>query len=324
MKKLILEITSHAGDGSIIHRAIESFPATLGRGYHNDIIIGDPHVCAEHVRIELSEEGQLGIRDLGSQNGLMVNKELHKEKLVSLNSGDTVRIGRTTIRVFDPAHPVPATQRLQRANPFLLWLSRPLTVWASFLIAVACIVGWRYLGTWRDEDIAETLGAAGFGAIIITLVWSALWGVAGRLVRHKSRFRSHVALFSLFIIACIAADFIASYADFLSNGGVVATLITYGLNMVICIGLLYGSLTLATEMTAKKRRAWCLFFAFGMTLAGFGFSQATKDRFEPTPSYAATLEPYLASLAPAESLEGFMAANKAVFSSDLFNKTDKK
>lgn len=322
--KLVLEITSHAGDGSIAHRSVESFPATLGRGYHNDIIIGDPHVCPEHVRIELGEDGKFAIRDLGSQNGLMVNKELHKEKLVALSSGDVVRIGRTTIRVFDPAHPVPPSQRLQRANPFLLWLSRPLTVWASFIIAIACTVGWRYLGTWRDEEIAETLGAAGFGAVIVTLIWAALWGVAGRLVRHKSRFRSHVALFSLFIIATIAADFITAYADFLTNGGMAATVLTYALNMAVCIGLLYGSLTLATEMTNKKRRAWCLFFAFGMTLAGIGFSQATKDRFEPTPSYASTLEPYLASLAPAESLETYMEGNKAVFTSDLFEKTDEK
>lgn len=324
MKKLVLEITSHAGDGSIAHRAVESFPATLGRGYHNDIIIGDPHVCPEHVRLEISEEGQLGIRDLGSQNGLMVNQELHKEKLVALNSGDTVRIGRTTIRVFDPAHPVAPAQRLQRANPFLSWLSRPLTVWTSFLLSAACIVGWRYLGTWRDEEIAETLGAAGFGAVIVTLIWAALWGVAGRLVRHKSRFRSHVALFSLFILLTIGADFVTSYADFLTNGGVGATVLSYALNMALCIGLLYGSLTLATEMNDKKRRVWCAFFALGMALAGVGFSQATKDRFEPMPKYASTLEPYLASLAPAESLESYMAANAAVFASDMFEKTDKK
>src|SRR5262249_19207708 len=123
MKKLVLEITSHAGDGSITHRMIETFPATVGRGYHNDIILSDPHVSAQHVRIEFDGEGW-SIKDLGSENGLVINEKSYKDGLARLHSGDTVRIGRTEIRAFDPQHPVPKERKLQKANPVMVWLSR--------------------------------------------------------------------------------------------------------------------------------------------------------------------------------------------------------
>lgn len=321
--KLVLEITSHAGDGSITHRSIEAFPATLGRGYHNDIIIGDPHISAQHVRIEYDGKDFV-IHDLESENGIMLNDRHHKSGSAMLKSGDTVRIGRTAIRIFDPQHPVPPAQRLQRAHPVLQWLARPLTVWTSFLLAVAMAAGWKYLETWRADEVAEAVGGAGFGAIVIVLVWSALWAVAGRLVRHKSRFRSHVSLASLFILSMIIASSVQAYAGFLTNESAAATFTIYALNMALCIALLYGALTLATDMAARKKRVWCGFFTAGLLLAAVGFSQATKDRFDASPTYAATLKPYLAFFASAESPEGFMLASNAVFASDVFGAPDKE
>lgn len=314
--KLILEIASHAGDGGITHRSVETFPATLGRGYHNDIIITDPHISAQHLRIDFDGQ-QFSIHDLGSENGLTVNEQHHKSAGTALKSGDTVRAGRTVIRVFDPAHPVPPAWRLQRANPFLVWLARPVTVWAAFAFALALSVVQKYLDSF-DFDVAMDLGSTAFFSAIIIILWAALWGVAGKLVRHKSRFRSHVALMSLFVCSMIALASLQAYLDFLGTGKTTADLFMNASNACLTLALLYGSLTLATDMSQKKRRLWTGFFAVGAVLVGVGMAVLDSGNFNPSPTFSDGLEPYLSSLASADSVDGFMKGNTSLFDSDTF------
>lgn len=317
MKKLVLEITSHAGDGSVTHRMVESFPATLGRGYHNDIILSDPHVSAQHVRIEYDGEGW-NIRDLGSENGLLVNDKLYKDIPARLASGDTVRIGRTEIRAYDPLHPVPKERRLQKVNPVLVWLSRPVVVWLSFILALVIVTGWSYLEIWNNEPGPQLAAAAG-GTLAFILVWSALWAVAGRLIRHKSRFRSHVALISITVLISVGVlSYIEAYADFLTNENWVAMLGTYILDLLLLVALLYGSLSLATDLARKRRAQAASYFSIGIMVGIFALTQVAQRHFVQEPTYPAHLEPYLASLAPTDSLDAFMKGNDDLFDSNVF------
>ena len=317
MKKLVLEITSHAGDGSVTHKMIETFPATLGRGYHNDIILADPHVSAQHVRIEYDGDGW-SIRDLDSANGLVVNDKLCKDAPARLKSGDTVRIGRTEIRAFDPLHPVAQERRLQKAHPLLNWLSRPVNVWASFVLALCTVTGWSYLEIWNTEPGPQLAAAAG-GTLTFILVWSALWAAAGRLIRHKSRFRSHVALISLTVIISVGVfSYLESYADFLTNENWFAMALTYVLDLLLLAVLLYGSLSLATDMPQRRRMNAAAYFSCGIMIGIFALTQVAQRHFIQEPAYPSHLEPYLASLAPVDTVEQFMKDGDRLFASDTF------
>jgi hypothetical protein len=318
MKKLVLEITSHAGDGSVTHKMIETFPATLGRGYHNDIILADPHVSAQHVRIEYDGEGW-NIRDLGSKNGLVVNDKLCKDAPARLKSGDTVRIGRTEIRAFDPLHPVAQERHLQKTHPLIVWLSRPVNVWASFILALGTVTGWSYLEIWNTEPGPQLAAAAG-GTLAFILVWSALWAVAGRLIRHKSRFRSHVALISLTIVVAVGFfSYIESYTDFLTNENWVAMALTYVLDLLLLAVLLYGSLSLATDMPQRRRMNASAYFSAGIMIGIFALTQVAQRHFIQEPAYPSHLEPYLASLAPLDSVDKFMKDSDELFNSTVFS-----
>ncbi|MDE1151331.1 MAG: FHA domain-containing protein [Micavibrio sp.] len=324
MKKLILEITSHSGDGTVTHRSIETFPATIGRGYHNDVILGDPHISPQHLRIDYNGSDFI-IAELGSENGLTLNDKHFKATETHLKSGDAVRIGRTEIRVFDPFHPVAATQALAKQDPVVAWLSRSVNIWLSFTVAIGSYLGWTYLEVW-DEELSNSLVRAGIMSALGILIWALIWGVAGKLVRHKSRYRSHVALASLAVTAFVAAGMLEYYVDFLSNENTVADVFAGGINLFIIGALLYYALTLATDLSQRKKRMWAGFFAGGLLMAFVGMATLNKDKFQQAPDYAARLEPYFASLAPAESLDTFMAGNAQTFDEDLFTapKTENK
>ncbi len=314
--KLVLEITSHAGDGNISHRSIESFPANIGRGYHNDIIVGDPHVSAQHLRLDF--DGQtFTVHDTGSENGLLLNDKQHKAVGVALKSGDTVRIGRTSIRVFDPAHPVAPALRMQRANPFLVWLANPITVWSMFSLALVLAVLEKYFDSW-DIEVAAELGGTAFSTGIAIFLWSALWAVAGKLVRHKSRFRSHVAFVSLFVCAMVTIAALQDYLGFFSTGKSLSSLFISVLSACAGLALLYGSLTLATDMSVKKRRLWTGFFAVGALLISVALAVIDSDSFNTSPEFSDGLQPYLSRLVSADSVDGFMTGNGELFHSDVF------
>src|SRR5690606_31136136 len=96
--KLVLEMTG--ADDGVAHRVVESFPVTLGRGYHNDIILADPHVGEQHIRIDYDGRDWT-VTDLGSVNPLLVNMRPVAGP-VRIVSGDELRVGGVRLRAFSP------------------------------------------------------------------------------------------------------------------------------------------------------------------------------------------------------------------------------
>ncbi|MEZ0260181.1 MAG: FHA domain-containing protein [Alphaproteobacteria bacterium] len=320
MTQAIIEIIPHAGDGALAYHRISSFPCTIGRGYHNDLILNDPHVGAKHFSIEHDDGGWL-IRDLGSENGVTLNGKHLREPATVLKSGDHIRVGRTEIRFFEPQHAVTPAVRLARANALTLFLSKSLVVWSAFALAIALLTGWTYLTVWTEaEDTASRLGAVAAAAFACILIWSGLWAAAGRLIRHKSRFRNHVALFSLYLIAIPIVSTFESYTDFLTNENWFSTVFSYGTHMVLLVCLLYGCLTLTTDMPRRRRVLSSTYFTLGLTIGILALSMASQRDFTPQPEYPAGLQPYLAGLAPADTLDDFMKGSAKLFESETFAK----
>ncbi len=314
--KLVLQITSHSGDGSIIYRTVEEFPATLGRGYHNDIILSDPHVSAHHLHLDYDGENWWA-KDAGSENGVFINNKLYKNERAKLSSGDILRAGRTEIRVFRPDHPVPHTVILQKTSRAFLWLSKPLNVWASFLISLMIIAGWTYLEIW-EYHIAPTIAANVGLAFSLVFIWAGLWAVTGRLIKHKSHFQAHMAIASIYFAASTILWYLQSYVDFLTSENGFSVFVSYLTNITLFSFLLYGALSLATEMNKRKRTQSAVFFSAGVAAGIFLLGTATASEFEPDPAYPATLEPYMARLAPAENLGEFAKGNEALFNAEEF------
>ncbi|HYN52362.1 MAG TPA: FHA domain-containing serine/threonine-protein kinase [Thermoleophilaceae bacterium] len=82
------------GDEFVIGRAAS------GEGRLED----DPELSRSHARLARDADGEWTIEDLGSANGTLVNGELVRERR-RLEAGDSIRVGRTTLELTDPARP---------------------------------------------------------------------------------------------------------------------------------------------------------------------------------------------------------------------------
>lgn len=68
---------------------------TIGRSNENDIVINNPFVSGQHLRIVFRDAGY-HLEDLGSRNGSLVNG-VRVKKTIPLTEGDQVRIGEVLL-----------------------------------------------------------------------------------------------------------------------------------------------------------------------------------------------------------------------------------
>lgn len=316
--KLVLEILGDDGE-TATHRVVSAFPLTVGRGYHNDLILPDPHVGERHLSVDF-DGSCWTLTDHGSVNPTLLNGKPVRAASARLSSGDVLRAGHTTLRVFAHDHPVEAPVKMQKMNPVFQHLTRPLNVWSWFALAAVGVAGWRYVGVWSPDDTSLSFIGIAAGAGIIIFVWAALWSVAGRLIRRRSWFLAHVALMSLYLALGSLVAWFAAALDFLLNQGWAAVVTGYLLNGALLTLLLYGSLSLSTLLKKKKRLMAAVLFAVGLTLGVFAVGMAQGDRFNPDPDYPSRLVLFLSPLAHADTLDGFMKDSADVFASDTFEK----
>jgi hypothetical protein len=302
---LVIRIGDYDGGGGVSHHRLSRFPVTLGRGFANDIILPDPHSSARHA--EIAHDGTDWIlSDLGSDNGILVNGMPLENGHRQLKSGDTFMIGRTPVSVFDPHHPVPAAEKLEHAHPFISHISGSLVPWLYFTLAVAAISLMDYIAFWSENTAAQAAKTAG-GAGLAILLWALPWSVAGRLIRHRSGFRAHVALVSLCLLAATFLWPLQDLLNFLTSENLFSLVCEYMVNGALISVLVYGSLAVATHMTVRHRALAAGFFTAGLMSVIIGLSYISSGSFTPHPQYAAGLEPYFHNLPRADSLDDFLS-----------------
>jgi pSer/pThr/pTyr-binding forkhead associated (FHA) protein len=88
---------------SLMGRVVKSYRfgkpmITVGRDPESDVIIDNPGVSREHLRLERGSDGEYEVVDMGSANGTFLN-DLPVKCKIPLRSGDCVRFGKYTLTV---------------------------------------------------------------------------------------------------------------------------------------------------------------------------------------------------------------------------------
>jgi hypothetical protein len=176
----------------ITRQRFEQLPITIGRGYNNDLILDDPYIAANHALIEMSATGEIVIRDLDSENGLV--QQGKRQSQIKLDH-HSIRLGHSILRFRHAGYQVEkalkdkASHRWEGWPPaiaglLMITLSGLISVWLSStakLTAISAITSISYM-------------------LIAVLVWAGIWAFATRMMSGSgSRFGRHI-----FIVACAA------------------------------------------------------------------------------------------------------------------------
>jgi pSer/pThr/pTyr-binding forkhead associated (FHA) protein len=193
----MVEILTHSGDVQARHKCYD-LPIRLGRSYHNDIILDDPHTAAEHALIELNAQGKLSLRDLGSKNGLKIKGKIHAHP--ELDDDTQVQLGRTLVRVRDSDYTVAAEAPYTTHNYARSWLMFACSI--AIICALALSNAW--LGDIANNKLSDYIMVT-IKWLMSAAAWAGVWALANRIFSGNANFGKH-----LFILSCamLALDFL--------------------------------------------------------------------------------------------------------------------
>ena len=275
----------------------EQLPITIGRAFDNDLVIDDPYVSHHHAVIEQSGSGDVYIRDLDSDNGLIVNGE---KQLNVLLEDEVIRLGHSNISFKHAESKVAETLKDTTSHQWEGWLPGMVGL---LLILCATIANSWLVSTDKFSLLAASSEITSM--LIIVIIWIAAWGGFTRLAtggsarfgRHTFILGSAITLSYLWIITSIILAYAFSL-EFLSR---------YGAHVDIAIfsGMVFFHLKTINEQRHKR------FALIAVLLACIGSSYVLISNYNETGKLADQLYmPYILPSAfrvsPDHSVEHFI------------------
>lgn len=199
-------LQAHDRNGALVGRAaVRSWPAIVGRAITADLVLDDPHLAPEHLRIDrvaVAEgdghgAGAVTVQVLDTVNGVTMDRRTwRKGEQFEWKAGDELHVGRLRIGLRLADEPVAAEQ----AMPQFPWRNTAVTLLLA--AAVLAMMGWM---TWLQTPEAGALGQrlptllAGVAGSLA--IWSGLWALATRLFTGRLWFWRHMRIAGATVLA---------------------------------------------------------------------------------------------------------------------------
>lgn len=316
MAKVVFEIT-HSNRFGKDYKSLDTSFINIGRGYHNDLILFDPHVSDKHLLITQDQDGWI-VEDLGSENGLHLNDGASKIKKTRIKSGDRITIGRTHLRILSPEHPIPKTKIIVQTNKFLKSLSTPLNV-CSTSIGMILIYAIETLYHSPKDLLIQKLLLSSVGFFFVAIVWAGIWALVGSVKKHKARFFFQLSITCFFMFLIIPINNFSSYLGYYSNSQAIHGFLYMTLLGGALFWLLSSNLLIATNISRKARIIVSMIIpVLFVSILTLSYS-AYKDDFNTYPNSNSTLKTPIIKSFPIVTIDSFIEKSNEIF---IFSKND--
>jgi hypothetical protein len=273
-------LQTHRCKGPTIH---------IGRGYNNQLIIQDPHLEAQHLELN-HIEGRWYLRDSQSKNGTFYRNGQPLESCHLLSSGEIFTLGKTTLRIIEPNHPVAPAQLLSEHEGWINKLAHPLSASAILIVSIMFASFMQWLQSPITPKI-EDIVSFSLGLALLGLAWPLFFAGLSKIFKHEARFFSQVSLSFIFVMIHFAWVFSAQVIYFNIPQQWVHLALDYFIDFWMISGLIWLSLTIG--FNHRKRVRWTIAASVGLGLTGYAVLQDNRDPYD----YMSKLE-YNARLMP--------------------------
>ncbi|RBP52803.1 FHA domain-containing protein [Arenicella xantha] len=252
MRKLVVKIADKSGER--LERVIlKSRGLAIGRAWDSDIIIQDKFVDPDHLSLSLGDGDALQITDLNSTNGSSVAGRMLNANSVSYRLGDKIRVGDTTLQIFDQAVGVEVTAI--RSNWFLL--SDRFKTWPAFLALTAVAALVHFLSSWmfavKPVNFNEAMSIL-LQMLIVLAAWSLILGFTSKLIRGESNIRAFWILGCIALILLEIVNFTLMLVRFNLQHNQFGDWLSLTVFCVLGVVVMVGVLTYSTHL--RKRTQW--------------------------------------------------------------------
>ncbi|GHF00204.1 FHA domain-containing protein [Thalassotalea profundi] len=290
---------------------------TIGRGYRNDIIVSDPHICAEHLSVDFDGENWV-ITDKNSINGSFLGDTKKLAHGHIIRSGDIITLGQSQIRFVFPDHPVPASTTLSPFESLINLARHPLALFISIGL-FALVVAWTiFLNNPKEMSFTQLLVPA-ISMTLMFLLWPALVSLISHLTKHDARVLTQLGVSFIIYNISWVLDFIETVVSFNASSSFVLMPVLTLLPVSLAFCLFWLNCYIGFHMTAKRRAI----VAASLTILLFGGSYLIQLSKQPDftikPKFNNVLMTPNFVLAPSSDVDSFIQK-----SNKLFEKADSK
>lgn len=176
----------------------------IGRGYDNDIVVDDPFVAAQHLRVYRHDDGNLVAEDVGSANGTFIDGSRTRLSGFVVDGKQPIRIGQTYLRIRDVNHVV----ERERVAPPERHVLQPIVLAAAIGLAILGLDTLKIWLTQTSESHASTYLGPLLTLVASLLAWVGMWAVLCRIFAGRSHFMPNL------LIALIGTAVYTFYREF--------------------------------------------------------------------------------------------------------------
>jgi len=310
---LIIEEISR-GQKTIQRYKLTQPSISIGRGYDNDIILSDPHICPEHIRIDFIA-GSWKISDRDSINGSFLEPIKNKKQNADqhlVNDGDIVNIGKSQLRLLFINHPVNAAIHFSVFESFINLMRQPLALFVNILSFIAIAASLAYLNSPVESNYSQFFVSA-IGMALVFALWPAGIALISHLTKHDARAVAQIGISFAFFNLFWLTDFIDNLVAFNTASNAINALIGTALSLTLGFSLFWLNCYIGFHMTAKRR----MLVSISITALLFGSNYLVqyshKPEFNPRPQYNATIMAPNFLFVPSRTVDQFMKNNELLF-----------
>ena len=222
--------------GQSHYHKINSFPASIGRAFDNDIILSDPSVSPHHLVIDEDENGYK-LHNISNENGTLLNKQLMDEVATAIKLPVSVNLGDLKGRVLSHKTAVEPTRIKSLSTGLFHFLSHPFWVSSLFLITLAFIFIDRYQSIPLKRDLFFYFNQL-FPTLLIMLGITLIIGSISRLSTHRWEIFSALGIASLFFFIPLVLDYLGHFFNYLLTSDLPASIFTHIAHFLVLPALL--------------------------------------------------------------------------------------
>lgn len=318
-KELIIEEINR--NNKLLNRHKLDKPSiNIGRDYHNDIILADPHVCPSHISIDLIDE-QWQITDNQTVNGTFVEnpkKKKHRANEHIVRDGDVICLGKSQLRLLFSDHAVEPTVAFSPFESFINIMRHPLVLFISIAFFTLIAGSMIYVNKPIEVNFSQLLVPA-IGMTLGFALWPAGVALVSHLTKNDARLMTQLAVsFTLFNLMWFS-DILETIVTFNSSNHNVLPIFMTLISVILAFAMFWLNSYIGFHMGGKRR----IVVSASLTVLLFGGSYliqySKKPEFDPRPNYNATIMMPSFLLTTSSNVDEFIND-----SSKLFDKTSKK
>lgn len=209
----VLELVERDGQVRLL-ATVTHWPLRIGRALDNDVVLGDPHIAAHHLRVS-ETAGGIAVDVGDTRNGARVGTtRLRAGGQAHVAAGDdpiALTLGRTRLRLRLPKHAIAPEIALVPPGS----LARHA---AFFVIAIGVVLLGTVFTTYLNTDpdrFGNTAASTLLGAFAGAAVWCGAWALLSKTFAHQARFAWHLRVFLLATIGLFAVRLVPPLLAFM-------------------------------------------------------------------------------------------------------------